>query len=314
MRKHLLPLLLLAAAALVTAGCGQRQETAPPADGGREPAVFPVKEAGQAGSTAPAAADAAGAASSTGQESGGGGTDLPSNLLDRKITYHASLDLTVEDVLDRRREVERIAGAAGGYVAAGRTYGEGDDRTAELTLRVPADRYEAVMEDLRGLAVEVKDEQASSQDLTEEYTDLEARLRNLEAVEQQYLALLGRATQIGEVLQVQDRLNATRAEIERVRGRIQLLDRMTELATIDVRLTPAAPGADGGRTPGWDPLRAAERAWDASLRLLAAVAEAGIMAAVFSWWLLPLLVLAGWLARRWRLRTAARSESGAAGP
>lgn len=317
MWRYVFPLLLLAAV-LTAVGCGREERAASGTDGGAEPLVLPNK--GEVRDTRPVAegesppemrAQQTTAPQADGAQ--GGTADLPANLADRKISYEANVVLSVEDPAAQRGEVERLARSAGGYVAASRAYLQGEDRVVELTLRIPADRYDATMESLRGLAVEVKDEQASSRDMTEEYTDLEARLRNLEAVEQQYQMLLGRATQIGEVLQVQDRLNITRMEIDRVRGRIELLDRMTELATIHVQLLPAAAGADGGQASGWDPAGAAERAWEASLRLLGTGAEAAIMAAVFSWWLLPLLVPAWWLARRWRLRGQPRPQSGTAG-
>src|SRR4030066_1077182 len=115
------------------------------------------------------------------------------------------------------------------------------------------------MNKLRGIAKEVRSERSEASEVTEEYTDLEARLRNLEATEASYLELLTGAGEIPDILLVQDRLSQVRLEIEQVQGRINLLDNLTDLATITVQLTlPAAASEepDGGK--GW-----AEGAWRA---------------------------------------------------
>jgi len=144
--------------------------------------------------------------------------------------------------------------------------------------------------------VKVENEQSEANDVTEEYTDLESRLRNLQATETQYLGFLERAQDINEVLQVQDRLNAVRADIEQVRGRANLLAGLSDLATITVHLRPeAAADSDGG---GVSPAEAAEAAWEASLTTLRALAVGLVAIAAFSWWLVPILIVLALVGRR----------------
>src|SRR5207249_2644267 len=96
----------------------------------------------------------------------------------------------VEDAVDVAHRAERVADQYGGFVAGSTIRDAGDHREANLTLRVPAQSLSLALADLRGLARTVTDESRSSQDVTEEYTDVESNLRNLRATETQLLALM----------------------------------------------------------------------------------------------------------------------------
>jgi hypothetical protein len=274
--------------------------------------------------------DSTGDVSATGGVGGapaeGGSLPLP-QLLDRKIIRTATLELEVENVAMAVQEVESVAVAAGGFVSESNVFidepsdAEGDGggepkrtQSATVTIRVPAEVYTTVVSQLRDIAEEVRSERSEAAEVTEEYTDLQARLRNLEATEVSYLELLAKAAEIPDILTVQDRLNGVRLEIEQVQGRINLLDSLTDLATITVRLTlPAAVGEepDGGK--GW-----AEEAWDAAwegsedaLVALGTIAIVGGVALV--WLAVPALVgLAAW--RRFGSRRPSGGEAGGGGP
>lgn len=226
------------------------------------------------------------------------------------------------------REVEGAAVAAGGFVSESNVFvdappepdggGDGAPRrtqTASVTIRVPAGEYGGVMEQLRGIAKQVRSERSEASEVTEEYTDLEARLRNLEATESSYLELLTGAGEIPDILLVQDRLSQVRLEIEQVQGRINLLDNLTDLATITVQLSVAAPGEEPGGEKGW-----AEKAWDAawegSQETAKALGSIAIVGGVALLWLaIPALVgFAAWRRFGSRLvRPRPPPGSGAAG-
>lgn len=232
--------------------------------------------------------------------------------IDRTIIRSASLDLTVDNVTRTFEDVGRIATSAGGFVASSslgkQRIGDEEYQVGSITLRVPDRQYEDVMARLRGLAVEVVNEQSESSDVTEEYTDLQARLRNLEATERRYLAFLDRAQDLDDILVITDRINQVREQIEQVQGRINLLQNLSELATITVHLTPAA--ADVHRpAPEPDaianPLDAARDAWERSLETLAVIASGVLAVAVYSWWIVPPVVVAALALRAWWRRTHA---------
>jgi len=158
---------------------------------------------------------------------------------------------------------------------------------ATLTLRVPATAYNQVMNGLRRMAVKVVNENGSTRDVTEEFTDLDAQIRNLQAMEVQYLELLKRANTIDEILKVQARLSDVRGQIERNKGRMNLLQRTSDMATIAVTLSPADAVSVKKPHPAWDPAATVQEAWEQSLVIVRAVADVGLRVVVFSWWLLP---------------------------
>lgn len=229
---------------------------------------------------------------------GFGGGALPA-LLDRKIIRTATLSLDVEAVSEKFEDVSNIALGAGGFVSSSTFGNRGESQTASVTIRVPADVYDETLRRLRGLG-DVREESSNANDVTEQFTDLESRLRNLQASELRYLEFLTRAADITEVLAVQDRLNATRAEIEQVQGRIQLLDNQAALGTITVHLLPpiAAAADEGGADT---PLEVAQEAFEASLAVLLGIATVAIAVAAFSWWLVP-LAIGGWYLGRKQVR------------
>lgn len=220
---------------------------------------------------------------------------LPASALqsvDRKIIQTASLQLQVEEVGAGFEEVGRIATASGGFVSSSSfSYRDGDDeelrqrQVASVTIRVPAEVYPGVLSQLRGLAEVVDFEESNASDVTEEFTDLQSRLRNLQATETQLLQLLGRAETISDILIVQDRLNGVQSEIEFVKGRQQLIGDLTDLATISVHLRPVegAPVTPGG---GSDVNlgQTISEAWDDSLAFLGNIAEGVLTVVVFAWW------------------------------
>lgn len=217
-----------------------------------------------------------------------GPADANSNTADRKIVQTAQLKMQVKDVGNSYGDVTRIATTAGGFVSTSNVSNAGESQVATLSLRIPTARYQQVLSDLRALGVKVENETSNANDVTEEYADLQSRQRNLEAAETQLLTLLGNARTVAEVLQVQDRLTSVRGQIEQAKGRQQLLDKLSDLATISVTLRPVPAGAtqvsDGG-------LRAqVDEAWAASIDFLESIAGAGITLVVFLWWL-PIVVV-----------------------
>ncbi len=248
------------------------------------------------------ATDGAGAPGSTGSS-----PQPIADVLGRQVIRNGSMELTVESVEEAFDQVRGVVEQAGGFIASSSLSGRDESQRARMTARIPADRFDQVIADLRNLAIEVESASTSSQDVTEEFTDLEASLRNLKAIEAQYLTLLGEAEAIGDILQVQDRLNGVRYEIERVQGRLNLIENQTSLATLEVALYPEAAEVvddhDGGFT------HQVSEAWESSLDFVGALGTGLVVALVWSWWLLPVLVIVALLVRRY-LAPAAKARLG----
>jgi len=239
------------------------------------------------------------------EESGEAGQPQPiADILGRQVIRNGAVDLTVESVADAFEEVRGVVEQAGGYLASSSFSGRDESERARMTVRVPADKFDQVIADLRNLAIDVESVATSSQDVTEEFTDLEASLRNLRAIEAQYLTLLGEADNIGDILQVQDRLNGVRYELERVQGRLNLIENQTSLATLEIALFPESSAPATVRGDGFG--AQVQEAWESSLDFIGAAGTGVVVALVWSWWLIPILLVAALVGRGYARRLARR--------
>jgi len=178
---------------------------------------------------------------------------LPSIEEERMIVRNGEISLVVNDVTDARDEIAQLAVRFDGYVVSSQISGEEQDMRGWISIRVPDDRFESALAELRDLAVRVTSESTSSQDVTEEYVDLESRLKNAEATESQYLALLEKAEDVEDILNIYESLSRVRSEIEQIKGRMQYLERISSMSLISVYLKPAATAKPLVRA-GWSAL------------------------------------------------------------
>jgi hypothetical protein len=206
----------------------------------------------------------------------------------------ADVSVRVEDgELEKAiRRSMSIAEASGGFVV---TTSVEDERRGfgSITIRVPADSFGRTLAQLEGLG-DVQQEQVSGRDVTQEFVDLQARLRNFAAQEAVLLRLMERSVSVADTIRVQSHLQGVQLEIERLRGRIRYLENQTDMSTITLNFTEA--GAPAPRTGTLE--KAWERAVDASFAVLSAV----IVGAGF---VLPIalmigvgLLIAGWVRPR----------------
>ena len=168
-----------------------------------------------------------------------GGGDSILQLAQRRVISTASISIEVEKVPVASAEVRAIAESLGGFVEQLSSSGRADSQQANITIRVPQGRFSTAIERLMALG-EVQNQSQGSEDVSERFIDLEARLRSAEREEQSLLSLLERTLKVGEILTVERELNRVRSEIERLQGQLNFLEGRVELATISVFLfTPA---------------------------------------------------------------------------
>lgn len=157
---------------------------------------------------------------------------------DQKIIKTGSLSLTVGSVADTSPKVIALATAAGGYVQSSSVSEDQDGtHTGYVTVRIPSDKFETTISAIKALATVVNVESTNGQDVTEQYSDLEAQLRNAQAQEAQYLEILKKATTVEETLNVQQYLSGVRYQIESLQGQIKYLSNATSYSTISVSLS-----------------------------------------------------------------------------
>jgi len=157
---------------------------------------------------------------------------------ERMIVRSGEIRLVVEEISQAVEDITQMSLAFGGYVVSSYISGEEEEMRGWITFRVPDDKFDTALTQLRDMAVRVESESTYSQDVTEEYIDLQARLGNAEATEQQYLALLDKAEEIEDILDIYDYLSRIRSTIEQLKGRIQYLEQTTSTSLIEVSLEP----------------------------------------------------------------------------
>ncbi len=154
-------------------------------------------------------------------------------------TAAISIDIKQGKFEERVLDVTLIASRHGGFVASSRTSGE-KFLSGTIVLRIPATQFEVALGELKGLG-NVTGEQISGQDVTAQFVDLEARLRNWEAQEDVLLKLMARSKSIEESLKVQRALQDVQLAIEEIRGQLRVLGDQTDLSTITLSMAEKRP-------------------------------------------------------------------------
>lgn len=156
---------------------------------------------------------------------------------EQRIIKTADLALAVSGVDGKVQEAITMATGRGGFVQSS-TVMEDDNgqKTGYVVIRVPVATFEETINDLKALAVRVERESINGQDVTESFTDLEARLRSAKAQEDQYLQILDKATTVQDILAVQQYLQNIRYEIESLEGQLESIGNQTEYSTISLTM------------------------------------------------------------------------------
>ncbi|MGC9399180.1 MAG: DUF4349 domain-containing protein [Anaerolineae bacterium] len=192
-----------------------------------------------------------------------GGAGMAAIPEQRMVIYNGRLDLVVKDTIKAQEQIGTLVDDLEGYVLSTESYQrEGGVLTVNMKVRVPAASFNTAMARLRDLALEVTYERVSSEDVTQEYVDLESRLRALEAKAAKLEELMEEAEDTEAVLQIYGELSATQEEIEHVKGRMRYLERSAAMATVEISLTPSVL-AQPLEVAGWRPQGTAKRALQA---------------------------------------------------
>lgn len=154
----------------------------------------------------------------------------------RMVIYSAEVSLETASIEKQHKEIARIAREAGGFITSSGVQNSDGTSEAEITLRVPQQQYAAVLDEICRLGRLISRSE-EGQDVTEEYVDLQSRLRNLKREEEAFLTVLGKASRITDILAVERELSRVRGEIETSEGRIKYLRDRIDLSTITVSLS-----------------------------------------------------------------------------
>jgi Domain of unknown function (DUF4349) len=154
----------------------------------------------------------------------------------RKMVRTDSLDLVVKHPAEAAERIGQLVTRLGGFLVTSEVSGDPDLPSASLTIRVPAARFEEARTEIRKLGLRVESERVEAQDVTRQYVDQEAHLRNLRAEEQQYLLILKRAATVKDTLEVSDKLGEVRGDIEQQQAEFEALSKQVETVALTVSL------------------------------------------------------------------------------
>lgn len=290
---------VLFAIVLAIAGCDRESAPKGAVDGGESvmsvPAMAPAPAAMRAGVVRETSADAAAEPpAALARMAASVPAFDPAAMLIRRATAGVEVDS-----LDRAMAAARDAAARhGGIVANAQvSTGRSELHRATLQIRVPSDRFDALLGGLAPLG-RVESVAISTQDVGEEFVDLEARLVNLRRLEARIIELLANRTgKLADVLSVEHELARVRGEIEQIEGRRRYLQRSASMSTLDLTLHERDPIL--ANTPVRSPIAVAvQDAWRNLVGAVAwGIAALGVvipLAVVVT----ALVVAARWLRRR----------------
>jgi len=220
----------------------------------------------------------------------------------RLVIKIGTINMVVTEVESSVKSIVKYTESKGGWVVSSTITEKEKVPLGAITVRVPAEIFDEALVYFRGLAEKVTYERTQGQDVTEEYVDLQAQLRNLEATETQLLKIMERSGKISEVLEVQRELTNVRERIERIKGRMQYLEQSAKMATITVNLSLSEELLPIPPTEKWHPKYVLIRAWRSVLGALRNISYLLIWIIIYGLIWVPLVIIA-WLIRKfWKKR------------
>ena len=222
----------------------------------------------------------------------------------RLVIKTADLSLQVDSARDAEASLRVLVGQLGGYVVKVETSGTDESMSSHVIFRVPAERFDQALSGVQGLAKKVLARTVGGDDVTEEFVDLESRLKNLEATRDRLQSFLDKAETVDDALKVNQSLSDLQGQIEQLKGRKQFLEQSASLSTISVTLSPLPAIMPIVDEEGWQPLGVARDALRGLVSFGQGLATLVIVVLVWAPVWLPILLFGLWLSRRLRRRVA----------
>ena len=215
-----------------------------------------------------------------------GAESLTGAQTNRMIIKNAEIKLLVEKTDTAIDRSLQVVGDVGGYIISSKVWYQDANgekyKFATISIGVPVDQFETAMRRLRGVALRVLDENASGQDVTSEYVDLQSQLGNLEVTRDRIRTFLDDAKTVEESLRINQELTNIEAQIEQVKGRMNFLSNRSAYSTITINLEPDIPPVTPTATPTvmptatpapWNPGKTVHHATEAVTTIYQALIE-----------------------------------------
>jgi hypothetical protein len=224
--------------------------------------------------------------------------EIPSRL----VIKAGTINIVVKDIADSVKKIIKYAQDEGGWVVSSSITEREKVPSGNITIRVPAEKFGEAMTYFHSLAIKVTYEGSQGQDVTEEYIDLQSRLRNLEATESQLLEIMKRAGKVSEILDVYRELTNVRQQIEQTKGKMQYLDQSAKMSSITVNLALSEEMLPIPPAEKWRPTYVLKMAWHSVLASLRKISYLVIWLGVYGIIWIPLGIII------WKIREILRKK------
>ena len=234
---------------------------------------------------------------------------------DRRVIRKGTLDLIVGSPSSTLDQIAAVARQHAGYVVSSELVGRQENQRGTITIRVPAAQFDATREELKKFARQVQSEQTSADDVTMQFAENEATLRNFRAEEASYIGIMQQSGRIKDTLEVAQQLSDVRGRIERLEAQIRTMSLETEMSAIQVTVS-AEPIAVAGQH--WRPLYELRAAWNDGIDALTTYATAMMSILMYVpatlLWLATIVIAVklGWVLLRVAIRLFHKPEPQAA--
>ena len=159
---------------------------------------------------------------------------IPTN---RKIIHRAELQLNVKNLENTQLTIEKKVSEYGGYIVESNVHRESEESiSARLTVRIPEKHFQTFLTDAEGEAAEVLNRNVTGEDVTEQYIDLESRVKSKRTVEERLLEFMGKAEKTEDLLKISSDLSKVQEEIELIVGKMKYLENQTSFSTIEIAM------------------------------------------------------------------------------
>jgi hypothetical protein len=161
-------------------------------------------------------------------------TSATAIAVERKLIRTGNLEFQTNDAALTKAEIERLCKEQSGYISSESQNSYNNRLNHSLQIRVPSERFFDLLTKIEQMGSRTESKHISTQDVTEEFIDVEARLKTKKSLEQRYLELLKQAKSLTDVIALESQIATVRSEIESMQGRLNYLQNQISLSTLNV--------------------------------------------------------------------------------
>jgi len=163
-------------------------------------------------------------------------TDISENITidERKIIKEGEIKFETANSQDTRIFISKTVAEIGGYMSEDNAFDYENRIEHRITIRVPADKFELLLENISQKAAKLDSKNITALDVTEQFIDVEARIKTKKELESRYKELLKKANKVDEILTIEKEIGKLRTEIESMEGRLKYLKDRVSFSTLTV--------------------------------------------------------------------------------